>query len=326
MVLPSLTTPRTPTGEDSLAYKAGTMIKWTGVSAKQDALTMSGLISGLAEAGWADAEGLVEFFTNLPKSLEGLASLVNKEVRDPIGEAIAAELDAKIKRMQVVVEKGGDQNAVQLCRDLGNLIWQIGSITIAEVGVTKLTTSLGKAGIRLGKEAIEEFLHVDLVEMGGKFSHNGKPLLDFKQLANMGKNRVGEHFGGKFMKDLLPDAQPIARVGACEKGIDALYKVNKNDIDYVIVEYKYGKSKLSKKPADGPQMSDSWLVGQKTGNNRMLKFAGIEEGLSITRARQAQRVEKWLVHTGRYGRVTVRLLDANAKVIPYTTSKLLGAK
>ncbi len=312
--------------EDSRACKAGTMIKWTGVSAKQDALTMSGLISGLAEAGWADAEGIVAFCKGLPGSLAGLASLINKEVRDQIGEAIAAELDAKISRMQVALEKGGDQNAVQLGRDLGNLIWQVGSITIAAAGVTKLTASLGKAGIRFGKEAIEEFLHVDLVKMGGNFGHNGKPLLDFKQLAHMEKSMVGEHFGGKFIKNLLPDAQPIARVGASGKGIDALYRVNKNGVDYVIAEFKYDKSKLSKKPADGLQMSDSWLLGKITGRDRILAFAGRDEGVIITRAWEQGRVEKWLVHTSRHGRVSVSLLDKNAKRIPYNTSKLLGNK
>ncbi len=311
--------------EDSLACKAGTMIKWTGISAKQDALTMSGLISGLAEAGWADAEGIVAFCNGLPGSLAGLASLINKEVRDQIGEAIAAELDAKISRMQVALEKGGDQNAVQLGRDLGNLIWQVGSITIAAAGVTKLTASLGKAGIRFGKEAIEEFLHVDLAKMGGKFSHNGKPLLDFEQLAHMEKSMVGEHFGGKFIKNLLPDAQPIARVGASGKGIDALYRVNKNGIDYVVVEYKYGKSTLGK-PIDGLQMSDSWLLGQKTGQNRILKFAGENEALTIVEALDRNRLEKWFVHTSRFGKVNIGLLDENAKLLPYTASKLLGKK
>ncbi|BBO59839.1 hypothetical protein MPB2EB_0965 [Mycoavidus sp. B2-EB] len=137
---------------------------------------------------------------------------------------------------------------------------------------------------------------------------------------------VGEHFGGKFIQNLLPDAQPIARVGASEKGIDALYKVNKNGIDYVIVEYKYDKSRLSKKTADGPQMSDSWLIGKITGRDRILAFAGREEGVIITRAWEQGRVEKWLVHTSRHGRVSVSLLDKNAKRIPFNTSKLLGNK
>ncbi|WP_185182569.1 hemagglutinin repeat-containing protein [Mycoavidus sp. B2-EB] len=312
--------------EDDFVCNAGTMIKWTGVSAKQDALTMSGLISGLAEAGWHDLKGLAEFFKDLPKSLAGLASLVNQEVRDQIGEEIAAEFNAKINRMQVALREGGDQNALQLGRDLGNLIWQIGSIAMGTVGAAQLTASLGKVGVRLGKEAAKEFLHVDWVTMGGNFGHNGKPLLDFKQLANMEKSMVGEHFGGKFIQNLLPDAQPIARVGASEKGIDALYKVNKNGIDYVIVEYKYDKSRLSKKTADGPQMSDSWLIGKKTGRNRILRFAGPEEGLNITEAWKMGRAEKWLVHTSRHGRVSVSLLDKNAKRIPYNTSKLLGEK
>ncbi|WP_155638453.1 hypothetical protein [Burkholderia cepacia] len=46
-----------------------------------------------------------------------------------------------------------------------------------------------------------------------------------------------------------------------EQGIDDFYKVNKPDVDYVIVEYKYDTSKL-KKTDDGLQMSDDWLSGE----------------------------------------------------------------
>ncbi|BBO59589.1 hypothetical protein [Mycoavidus sp. B2-EB] len=163
--------------EDDIVCNAGTMIKWTGVSAKQDALTMSGLISGLSEAGWHDAEGVVEFITDFRNNLKGLASLINEEVRDQLGEEIVAALNAKINRIQAAAREGGDQNALQLGRELGNLFWQIGSIVLVATGAAKLTASLGKIGIRLGKETAKEFLHVDLAKAGRTLGPNGKPLL-----------------------------------------------------------------------------------------------------------------------------------------------------
>ncbi len=256
--------------EDSLVCKAGTTIKWAGISAKQDALTMSGLLSGLAEAGWADAEGLVEFFTDLPKSLAGLASLINKEVRDQIGEAIAAELDAKIKRMQVAVEKGGDQNAVQLGRDLGNLIWQVGSITIAAVGVTKLTASLGKAGIHVGKKTLEEFSSLSksehLAKAGGASAADGKLLTTVSQPVNASKveeklqyffgKAAGTEHGIERSRDML---RQLERIGLPDTPASRQYL-------YKSILEVYGNPKnIIKIQKNGRAVRHSVLIGPKGG-------------------------------------------------------------
>jgi len=71
-------------------------------------------------------------------------------------------------------------------------------------------------------------------------------------------------------------------------------------------------------------MGYSWLIGKNTGNNRILKFAGQEEALNITKAWKKGRVEKWLVHTSPHGVTSVSLLDKDAKLISASTSKLLG--
>ncbi|BBE09327.1 Probable hemagglutinin-related protein [Mycoavidus cysteinexigens] len=305
------------------------MIKWTGVSAKQDALTMSGLISGLAEAGWHDAEGVVEFFKDFRNNLKGLASLINQEVRDQLGEQIVAEFNAKINRIRAAAREGGDQNALQLGRELGDLFWHIGSIVIVAAGAAKLTASLGKIGVRLSKESLEKLSGLakfdHLAKAGGLFAADGRPLMDFSRLTNAQKGVVGEMLGSNKVQQLLPEAKRIGRVPSIgQTGIDDIYKINKPGIDYAIVEYKCGSSVL-KKTADGLQMSDSWLIGTNTGTNRILEAIG--NPVIAKAARNAMdngRIEKWLVHTDPYGRATFGILDKNGKLILRPVFQILG--
>jgi hypothetical protein len=107
--------------------------------------------------------------------------------------------------------------------------------------------------------------------------------------------------------------------------IDDLYKVARPDVDFVVVEYKFGTAKLGK-TLDGVQMSDGWLLGTNTGKNRLLDAVGREEALLIDRALKTGRVEKWLVHTDPFGAVTVGLLDKNAKLIAKPVSGVIGVK
>jgi filamentous hemagglutinin len=161
------------------------------------------------------------------------------------------------------------------------------------------------------------------------FAADGTPLMDFSKLSNAQKGVVGELIGGEKSQLFMPDAQRIGRLPAVgEQGIDDLFKVNRPDVDYVVVEYKFGSSKLGN-TADGVQMSDSWLTGDKTRNSRILKSVG-NEGLSenIENSLRAGRVERWVVNTDPYGNVSVGLLDKNGKFIPDPegASKILGGK
>ncbi len=124
-------------------------------------------------------EGIAALALHPIKTVEGLIALVtDKEVRTQVGEAISAEWDAKINRITVAKAEGGDQNAVQLGRDAGNLFYQAVTTIVAAGGIAKLASSLGKAGIHVGKKTLEEFLHVDLAKAGRTLGPNGKPLLD----------------------------------------------------------------------------------------------------------------------------------------------------
>lgn len=168
----------------------------------------------------------------------------------------------------------------------------------------------------------------NLMAKGGMFGADGKPLMDFSKLSSEQKGIIGELIGPEKVKAIIPDAERIGRLPEIGgKGIDDLYKVNKPGVDYVVVEYKFGSSKL-KLTDDGLQMSDSWLTGAETGTDRILKSVGNPaEALNIEAALKAGRIEKWLVHTDPFGNVTVGILDKNGKFFPkpLEASKILGS-
>lgn len=93
------------------------------------------------------------------------------------------------------------------------------------------------------------------------------------------------------------------------------------------MEYKFGSSKLGQ-TADGLQMSDDWLVGTKTGEDRLLQSLGGDRNAanSVKDAMLAERVEKWVVHTDPFGNVTVGLVDSSGVVVKQPVSKLIGGK
>jgi filamentous hemagglutinin len=127
--------------------------KWAYISGKQDVLTSSGVGMGLAEAGWSDVKGLAEFLSDPVTGLKGLREIiVNPDARQKMGDAMFAELDAKITRMQEALEHGGNQNAVQFGKDLGEVIWQVGSVAVLAGTAAKAGVALGKAGISVGSK------------------------------------------------------------------------------------------------------------------------------------------------------------------------------
>ncbi len=118
----------------------------------------------------------------------------------------------------------------------------------------------------------------------------------------------------------MPDGVKLARLGGQgETGIDDLFHVNRTDVDFVKIEYKFNKSPLGK-TKDGPQGSDSWFLG----SGRLLKAVGDEEIVrNIERAVKTGRTETWLVRTLPDGSTQVKVLDANGKVKPIDTSKII---
>ncbi|MGA4213175.1 hemagglutinin repeat-containing protein [Ralstonia nicotianae] len=144
--------------------------KWAYISTKQDVLTTTGIGKGLAESGWNDVKGLAEFFAHPGEGLNGLKQLINSpDARQQLGDALFKELDAKIDRMSKAINEGGDANAEQLGKDLGGLLWQVGSVVTGAGGIAKGTVQLASAGIRLGSASAEAMkLAFNLLKAEGK--------------------------------------------------------------------------------------------------------------------------------------------------------------
>ncbi|HEY0287617.1 MAG TPA: hypothetical protein VGC62_11485 [Pseudomonas sp.] len=128
------------------------------------------------------------------------------------------------------------------------------------------------------------------------------------------------------MQQIVPEGQKLARFpGVGETGIDDLYKVNRPDVDYVVIEYKFvGDNKKSGSSGlgntrDGKQGSTSWILG----GDRLERAVGEKHSLGMQTALEANRTETWVVRTRPDGSTEVEVLDANCKVKAIDTSKIL---
>jgi len=150
-----------------LVAKAAVLAKWSGVSVKQDLLTSSGIGLGITQGGLQDVEGLSQFLAHPIEGLSGLASVVSSdEVRAKIGTAAADSLVASIDRMKIALETGGDEQAVQLGRDLGLLIYTVGSVVTGIGGAAKAGVTLAKVGIEVSSKTLGKLVLKDSAELG----------------------------------------------------------------------------------------------------------------------------------------------------------------
>lgn len=278
-------------------------------------------------------EGLAQFLESPIEGLKGLKALATSaEARARVGDGVVNELKAKIERATKALEEGGDEHAMQLGRDIGEIVWQVGGIVTGVGGVAKGGVALAKVGVRLGTEGLETMAGIGkfdrMLARGGEFNLNGTPLMDFRALTNAQKGVIGELMGAERIQQIVPGAERIGRTpNVGQTGIDDLYKVQKPGVDYIIVEYKFGSSAL-KKTDDGLQMSDGWMTGVNTGYDRILEAVSGNEKVAdnINKSMASGRIEKWLVHTDPHGAVTVGVLDKAGKYVndSVATSKIIG--
>lgn len=87
-------------------------------------------------------------------------------------------------------------------------------------------------------------------------------------------------------------------------------------IKYVISEVKYEKGKLGY-TKDGKQMSTSWLMGEKTRKNRILKAVNNDKELAadIKEAMKYNKVDYVLSKVDRDGNVQTIRLDEHGNEI-----------
>jgi len=154
--------------------------------------------------------------------------------------------------------------------------------------------------------------------------------LDIESATTKQKGNYGEYtsdinlVGNKSLQDAGYNLQSIGKDAPTSpddtivKGIDGLYS-NSNansNIEYVIDEAKFGSSKLGT-TKDGLQMSDDWLTGTQTGNNRILSAVDGNKVLAgkIQDALENGQVEKVLSKVDATGKVTTYRLDSSGKII-----------
>ncbi|RCS56441.1 hemagglutinin repeat-containing protein [Parvibium lacunae] len=203
-----------------------------------------------------------------------------------------------------------------------------GTTIIRDAG--KLAGNVGKIVVKQADGALERSAQTTLLKSGGAYTPDGNPLLDMSKLTNEQKGAMGDLFGGNTAKQIVPDGQKIARMpGVGETGIDDLYKVNRPDVDYVTVEYKFvgdnkakGSSRLGS-TNDGKQGSESWVLG----SGRLEKAVGDRTiAADVADSVKAGRVESWVVTTRSDGSTFVEVLDAAGKPKPIDTSKIILPK
>ncbi|MCW8209393.1 hypothetical protein D8B24_20820, partial [Verminephrobacter aporrectodeae subsp. tuberculatae] len=166
-----------------------------------------------------------------------------------------------------------------------------------------------------------------LLKSGGVHDIDGNPLLDLKSLTHEQKGIFGDLFGGHAVKQIVPDGQKIARTpGIGETGIDDLYKVNRKDVDFVSIEYKFvgdpkrtGSSVLGM-TADGRQGSERWI----RGSDRLKRSVGYQNAIAVENAINNSRFESWVITTRPNGSTEIQVLDSFGKPKPTSSSKLLS--
>lgn len=163
----------------------------------------------------------------------------------------------------------------------------------------------------------------------GIFGPDGQPMMDLAVLTKQQKSVMGDLFGERSVQQIVPEGQKLARVpGVGETGIDDLYKVDRPDVDYVVIEYKFLSN--NKKPGssglgntqDGKQGSVAWTLG----GDRLERSVGQDQSLEVEAAVRSNRAETWVVRTRPDDSTEVEVLDARGKVKSIDTSKILPSK
>ena len=115
-----------------------TLLKWEGISRKQDALTAVGLSVGLGESVAEDIQGLATLLAHPMDALDAIKQYVTDEnARIDVNDSTFRELETKIALIDQALEVGGDTNAVILGDELASLSYLfLSSVSGVKVAAT----------------------------------------------------------------------------------------------------------------------------------------------------------------------------------------------
>ncbi|WP_449122864.1 hemagglutinin repeat-containing protein [Pseudomonas sp. MPG01] len=182
----------------SLIEKIKIWRKWASVDSTQDMATGLGVIIGLQEGGWKDLDGLSGFLASPLESLSGLRQIVESEaLRAKLGNAAVDSLLATIGRMEYALEFGGTDQALQLGRDLGLLLYTVGGVVSDVGGLAKGAAALGKVGVTVSSKTLGQLLGKDGAEIGATIAR-----LELDSAGNL--KSVVMPSGGKLLNQYNP--------------------------------------------------------------------------------------------------------------------------
>jgi filamentous hemagglutinin len=296
-------------------------LKDSGISLKNGA---ADLLKAAKDHPGIVLDGLWSGVKGLPQAVKDGFNETGHAIGEGSATAFNADISAKLNAIYGT-DVSGYQQAMLAIRTFSALS--------GAAGAAKLGGGLSEAAAKaVGKKldaVLDQKASEVLLKSGGAYDKTGQPLLDLKQLTTEQKGVVGDVFGQNTVKQIVPDGQKLARIpGVGETGIDDLYKVNRPDVDYVVIEYKFvgdykkaGSSSLGN-TADGRQGADSWIMG----SDRLEKSVGREIAPEIRRSVDTGRTETWVVTTRPDGSTEVQVLDTLGRPKLIDTSKILLPK
>ncbi|WP_231686345.1 hemagglutinin repeat-containing protein [Ralstonia pseudosolanacearum] len=266
--------------------------KWAYISTKQDVLTTTGIGKGLAESGWNDVKGVAEFLAHPIEGLKGLKQLISSpDARQQLGDALFTELDAKIDRMSKAINEGGDANAEQLGKDLGGLLWQVGSVVTGVGGVAKGAVKLASVGVNLTTETLVRLAVKTPSLITGYAADAARTFrfsaADLPTLTAIVRNdgKLGEQIAAQLMKDATgKDFFPIQN--ASGNGADLVYIDRATNTIYHVEVKTNQAGRLGMTPEDLSNRFDKWI--QDAANGKLNRQALPDD--VVERAREIQRL------------------------------------
>jgi filamentous hemagglutinin len=296
-------------------------LKDSGVEIKNGAVDLAKLAT---EHPDVVLNGLWEGAKALPQSVvDGFV-----ESGHAIGEGTAVSLSDDLTNKLNTIYGQDVHTAQTTLLAIRTLLAVSGAGSAAKVG-GKLSEKAAEAIGKKLDEVIDRLAEQAFIKSGGIVDSKGNALIDLKYLSNDQKRVIGEVFGEATVRQIVPEGEKLARMqGAGETGIDDLFRVNRPDVDYVVIEYKFvGDPKKGGNTSlintnDGKQASESWTLGA----GRLEKAVGVDSARDIAIAVKTGRTETWVVRTGVDGATEIQVLDSLGKPKPIDTSQILASK
>ncbi|WP_246791935.1 DUF637 domain-containing protein [Burkholderia perseverans] len=284
----------------NLGCQLQTNAKWFAISGKQDLLSADGVWKGLNEAAMVDTVGLVRFAADPVAGLKGLHALIeDPQVRAALGDEIVASLQTRIASVNQALTVGGDANAEQLGRDLGNLVWQTASVVMAAKGAVEASTTLGRVGLDVTAGVLENFARrVPPLVTGAAADIAGTYRFTADQLpalTNIWRNdgQLGEQLSSQLMKEATgQNFVPIQN--ASGHGIDLVYIDKQTKTIYHVEVKTVTGDRIPITPTDNlTDRFNNWIAQAANG-----KIG--PQNISIASAELAQEIQVYMNPSSGY--------------------------